>query len=98
MCPYFLLCGREPHLPIDVSFGLRQEAGSESLSKFAVDLKEKLRRAHELAKSASDRAAAGAKQQYDKHVREHTLGPGDHVLIRNVGLKGPHMLAEQGCL
>ena len=95
MSPYFLLFGREPRLPIDVSFGLPQEAGSESLRKYAVDLKEKLRRAHELAKSASDRAAAGAKLQYDKHVREHALGPGDHVLIRNVGLKGPHKLANR---
>ena len=35
------------------------------------------------------------KAQYDLKVRESTVGVGDRVLVRNVGFKGKHILADK---
>ena len=96
MTPYYLMFGREPRLPIDVQFGLPlEQAGTKGHTKYAEELRDRLRYAHELARTAAERVSASAKRRYDRHVREHTIEVDDHVLVRNVGLKGPHKLADR---
>ena len=54
-----------------------------------------MRRAHELASAAMKKTALKYKARYDKRVRDHALETGDRVLVKNVGLKGPHKLADR---
>ena len=63
--------------------------------KYAEDLKERLRKAHELAADAIGRAAQANKTQYDRKVRDSSLKENDRVLVKNVGLKGRHKLADR---
>ena len=95
MSPYFLMFGREPRLPIDLFFGLPSQHGDSNYVKYATDLKERLRRAHELASAVMERTARKHKTRYDRKVRENSLEEGDRVLIKNVGIKGPHKLADR---
>ena len=95
MSPYFLMFGREPRLPIDVQFGLPTQQGKTNHAQYAIDLKDRMRRAHELASAAMKKTALKYKARYDKRVRDHALETGDRVLVKNVGLKGPHKLADR---
>ena len=95
MSPYFLMFGREPRLPIDVKFGLSTQQDGADHTQYAADLKERLRRAHELASAAMEKTAQKYKSRYDSKVRENTIQEGDRVLVKNVGLKGRHKLADR---
>merc|ERR1711888_554176 len=87
--------GREPRLPIDIRFGLASQPGGKSHGQYAMNLQERLRRAHELASAMMEKTAQANKSRYDKKVRENALEEGDKVLVRNVGLKGPNKLADR---
>ena len=95
MSPYLLMFGREPRLPIDIRFGLASQPGGKSHGQYAMNLQERLRRAHELASAMMEKTAQANKSRYDKKVRENALEEGDKVLVRNVGLKGPNKLADR---
>lgn len=43
----------------------------------------------------SKRTAQRDKQRYDLKVRESVLDVGDHVLIKNVGIRGKHKIADR---
>ena len=95
MSPYFLMFGYEPRLPIDVRFGLPTQQDEADHTQYAADLKERLRHAHELASAVMEKTAQKYKSRYDSKVRENAVQEGDRVLVKNVGLKGRHKLADR---
>ena len=95
MSPYSLMFGREPRLPIDILFGLPSQPGTKVHGQYAANLQERLKRAHELASAMMEKTAQRNKSRYDKKVREHALEEGDKVLVKSVGMKGPHKLADR---
>ena len=94
--PYYLMFGREARLAIDVEFDTRPD-GCRAIDhvKYVSKLRAGLKRAFQAAKEASQKSASTNKQRYDLKVRGRELHNGDRVLVRNVGLKGPHKLADR---
>ena len=94
--PYFLMFGREARLPVDVCFGVSADGTSTaSHNKYVSRMKRELHAAYQLAQSTAAKMNQGNKERYDQKVRYHCLSPGDRVLIRNLGLKGKHKLADR---
>ena len=96
MSPYSLMFGREPRLPIDLQFGINNPPkNAVSHHQYIRDLKDRLKRAHELAAAQAAKSASYNKERYDRRVRDQALEAGDRVLVRNVGLTGKHKLADR---
>lgn len=94
--PYKLMFGREPLLPVDIQFGAALHEGTQgSYTEFAKDLKKRLSYAWDLAKSNQTLRSGKQKVRYDVKQRGAVLEIGDRVLIRKVGLKGRHKLADK---
>ena len=95
--PYFLMFGRHPRLAVDAYLGLNNPESSSISSKehYATKLKKRLEFAYQVASKEAEKNAARSKLHYDMKVRESTLDVGDRVLIRQVGLKGKHKLADK---
>ena len=94
--PYFLKFGREPHLPIDISFGLhRDKHPTTSLTKYFENMKERLRKSYELASEAVKRSQRRQKEHYDLKSRGAVLEVGDRVLVKVVVFDGRHKLADK---
>jgi transposase InsO family protein len=90
--PYELLFGRVPRLPIDSEFGLTAlETKSVSYANYVDDLKEKIQYSQSLANA---NMALKADRSGQRHSRSVALNPNDRVLVRKVGLKGRHKLAN----
>lgn len=87
--PYGLMFGRQPRLPVDLSFGLLVHHQPESHSQYIQTLKSHLETSYRVA------AADGNKTSFDKDIVESTLREGDRVLVRNVHLRGKHKLADR---
>ena len=96
--PYQLMFGRPPRLAIDAVLGLkRQSVSGSSPTDYMKNLENNLAHAYKLADKSSKQKAHKHKDIYDKKVKETKLLPGDRVLLRNYGLKGPHKLADVWC-
>ena len=95
--PFFLMFGRHPRLAIDAYLGLNSSQESECTSRehYASKLKKRLDFAYKVASKEANKNATRLKSNYDGKVREATLGVGDRVLIRKVGLKGKNKLADR---
>ena len=95
--PYFLMFGRHPRLAVDAYLGLKssQDPAISSKEHYATKLKKRLQYAYKVASSEAQKSAERHKSQYDLKVRESTVDVGDRVLVRNVGFKGKHKLADK---
>ena len=95
--PYFLMFGRHPRLAVDAYLGLKSSQDSAICSKehYATKLKKRLQYAYKVVSSEAQKSAERHKSQYDLKVRESTVDVGDRVLVRNVGFKGKHKLADK---
>ena len=95
--PYFLMFGRHPRLAVDAYLGLNspQDTSDPSRQHYASKLQKRLKFAYQVASSEAQKSAGRHKLIYDSKVRESTVDIGDRVLIRNVGLKGKHKLADK---
>jgi len=96
--PYFLMFGRHPRLAIDAFLGLKSQNDSSRASSkdhYAKKLQKRLEFAYHVASTEAQKNADRYKFRYDLKVREATLNIGDRVLVRNVGLKGKHKLADK---
>jgi len=93
--PYRLMFGREPKLPVDVIFGIDNERQEQNYTQYIENLQEEMEYSNRLVEMHSRKAAAKNKTNYDKHQRGNVLETGDHVLIRKVGIKGRHKLADK---
>lgn len=95
--PYFLMFGYNPRLPVDVCLGvIPSNPSSEGPADYAAKLRRQLEYAYKLVAAATAKASSQQKKGYDtKRVRGSLPLVGDRVLIRNVGLKGKHKLADR---
>lgn len=92
--PFYLMFGRHPRLAIDAFLGLGEDE-TVTQTEYARRLRERLAFAYKTASDAASKSSFRHKQNYDIKVRESTLEPGDRVLVRLVGLKGKHKLADK---
>ena len=92
--PFFLMFGRQPRLPVDVTLGLQDEAPPQR-GPYIQTLQDRLQQAYQIAQDRADKARDRQKQQYDVRVRDAVLHVGDRVLVRTVGLKGKQKLADK---
>ena len=88
--PFFLMFGRVPRLPVDMFLGLTTDYNT-SVSSIQERLEAAYKSANEAAKLAMKHQAKG----YNTKIRGHKLNKGDFVLVKNVGLKGKHKLADK---
>lgn len=93
--PFFLLFGRQPRLAVDIILGLRKEKEQSSLTGYIDKLQQRLKTTYQLVSQATNHIASRHKKLYDVKIRGARLEIGDFVLVKNVGLKGKHKLADK---
>ena len=94
--PYFLMFGRQPRLPIDIAFGLRDTPGQrQSMSSYVSNMKDRLRKSYELATKATQKAQQRQKSHYDLRSRGGKVEVDDLVLVKIVAFDGKHKLANK---
>ena len=86
--PFFLLFGREPHLPIDLMFSKTAIGPVKTYKQYVDEWQSAMREAYALAARQSDEAANKSKNQYDKRAKAAVLQEGDRVLVKNVKERG----------
>ena len=95
--PFSLMFGREPHLPVDLMFGLGEQDGAagEPLTKYVDTLRTRLSESFTLATEAARKARQKQKKTYDMKVRGADVAVGDRVLVKVVAFDGKHKIADR---
>jgi hypothetical protein len=88
--PFYLMFGRKPRIPVDVFLG-REEGYCDTVT----DIRTRLETAYKAVENAAGKSRARQARNYDQKVRGHALKVGDAVLLKNIGLKGKHKLADK---
>ena len=93
--PYYLVFGRHPRLAIDAYFGLlsQDDAQHQRTGHYATQLGKRLD--YTVTSREAEKSPSRHKARYDLKVRESTVDVNDRFLVRNVGLKGKHKLANR---
>ena len=66
--PYFLMFGRHPRLPVDVTFGVNRNANSPNHSSYVSAWKQRLQESYNISTKAAEGAQQRQKARYDlKH-------------------------------
>ena len=93
--PYFLMFGRQPHLPIDATLGLAPQAIMEpNTTKFMQKIRECTQWAHKKAEAFQAKEAQCHKYNYDKQGRAAALKVRDTVLVHVTAFKGHHKMQD----
>lgn len=92
--PYELMFGRTPSLPVDVKFGMVKHQEKQNYSEFISELQKSLQSAWASARNNQGQSSERQTEEYDKRRRGFALEVGDLVLVKQVGFKGPHKLAN----
>ena len=85
---------RNPRLPVDVVFGLRDENLQPS-TKYIQELRDRLTKAYQLADEAAKKAREKQKKNYDTKVRGAAVTVGDRVLVRIVAFDSKHKISDK---
>ena len=93
--PYYLMYGRQPHLPVDVTLGLAPHCHGTYHFKVLQKLWECVKLAHKKAYSFQAKEAQCHKLNYDKRSKGAALEVGDMVLVCVTALKGCHKIQNQ---
>lgn len=94
--PHFLMFGWHPRLALDAFFGTATDNLSvRSHDTYVGKLKKRLEFAYKTATRESEKSGMRHKARYDRKVRSSVLHPGDRVLLKNVGIRGKHKLANK---
>ena len=94
--PYYLMFGRQPHLPIDVALGLAPHTITKpNTSKFIQKLRERTKWAHEKAEAFQAKEAQRHECNYDKKKQGCSLGGWGHSLSPCNCLQRPSQNAGQ---
>ena len=94
--PYFLMFGRHPRLAIDAFFGLNSDVlAAKTHTEYVRKLRQRLHFAYQKASKEAQKSVAHHKSGYDLKARSSVIEPGDRVLVRNVGIRGKHKLADR---
>lgn len=92
--PIFLcLVGKHVSLWMLVSVSTGNQLSASHL-KYVAKMKQELQTVYRLAQASADKMNQSNKVRYDQKVRNHSLSPGDLVLI-GFGLKGKQNLADR---
>ena len=92
--PFFLMFGRHPRLAIDAVLGIGSSEERKSHQDYVDKLKDRLAYAYKKAGEDAKIKEQKYKHYYDQNVRSSDLEPGDRGLLRKVGIKGKHKLAD----
>ena len=93
---FFLMFGSHPRLAVDACLGLQNPTEPiSSREHYASKLKKMFDFAYKVAAREAQKSADRNKANYDLKVRETTRDVGDHVLIRNVGLREKNKLTDK---
>ena len=94
--PYYLMFGRQPHLPVDVVLGLAPRTITElNATKFVQKLREWTKWAHEKAEAFQAKEAQRHKHNYDRKSRTVALEVRDTVLVHVTTFKGHHKMQDR---
>lgn len=93
--PYFIMFGRHPRLPVDLLLGREIASQKQGHSQYVESLKQRLESAFQLASEKVAEAQKVNKGRYDLKARGAVLDVGDRVLVKNVGLRGTHKIADR---
>ena len=94
--PYYLMFGRQPHLPVDVTLGLAPCTSQKpNASKFVQKLREHARWAQKKAEAFQAKEAQRHKCNYDKRGRAAALEVRDTVLVHVTAFKGCHKIQDR---
>ena len=93
--PYYLMYGRQPHLPVDVTLGLVTTLNTAvpSTSKFMQKMLEHVKWANKKTETFHAKEAQCHKQNYNKRSKAAALEVGDMVLVHVTAFKGHHKIA-----
>ena len=95
-CPYYLMYGRQPHLPVNVTLGLVPHSVMVPTTlKFVQKLRECVQWAHKKAKLFQAKEAWCHKLNYDNCSRAAALQVEDTVLVHVTAFKGHHKIQNQ---
>ena len=76
--PYELMFGRQPRLPVDITFCLPVKDGApKSHSQYVRKLRARLQESYQIATKNSQKVAERNKRRFDRGVRKSTLEEGD---------------------
>ena len=82
-CPYYLMFGHKPILPIDIEYGITEPYLTDKSSKnFAKKLKKQLNWAHKVAHENTQRELLRHKRYYNKKMWCMRLDINDIVFVR----------------
>ena len=94
--PYYLMFGRQPHLPVEITLGLVPCTIMEpNTSKFVQKIRECARQAQKKAEAFQAKEAQRQKCNYDKRGRAAALEVGDMVLVHVTTFKGCHKILNR---
>ena len=94
--PYYLMFGRPPRLPVDVTLGLAPRTITEpNTTRFAQKLRDKNKWAHRKAEAFQAKEAERHKRNFDKKGKAAALEVGDTVLVRVTAFKGRHKMQDR---
>ena len=94
--PYFLMFGRQPHLPIDVTLDVAPWTIMEPYTtKFKQKIGEHTQWTHKKAEAFQAKEAQCHKCNYDKWGRAAALEVEDTVLVHVTAFKGCHKVQDQ---
>ncbi|XP_046571296.1 uncharacterized protein LOC124279514 [Haliotis rubra] len=94
--PYYLMFGRHARLPVDMVFGTDPDSRtSKGPQQYVKDLRDRLQFAFQVARENAKKSAIRNKGYYDRKAHAAALEPDDRVLVRNIGVKGKHKIADR---
>jgi hypothetical protein len=92
--PHYLMFGWHPRLPIDVFFGMDPNCQDGDHYTYVSKLKYRMTSAFVTALAEAKRIAEN-NSRYDDRVCFSKIDVGDRVLVRKVGIKVKHKLADK---
>ena len=94
--PHFLMFGWHPHLSIDAFLGLELgNVNGKNHQSYVEKLQKSLKYSYRVAAEESRKIAVKNKDYFDQKVKYSKLEIGDKVLVRKVGFKEKHKLADK---
>ncbi|XP_033726747.1 uncharacterized protein LOC117316316 [Pecten maximus] len=90
--PFYLMFGRRPWLPVDLTFGIERKEKNSSPCKYADELRTRQKSAYDVATMSADKARGRQNDNYDRRVRGSSIVCDDIVLVKKLVHEGKHKL------